>query len=241
MLFRSRQFDAVLQELQSVKAELSQITERQAPSKPLLTKMVEALETRVERARDRLLAFRDKIMECAQDAADRFKDAGVSALDGAIAAMGVKKGLEHLQEGLQNSLSGVNDAIGKVEDVGHELRSVGGHLKNAGRAMTGKETQTVDGGQEGRFQSAVLAPMRGIQKLLSNINNNTLAAIGVVEDLEQSADMARGRQEERAEQRPGKRLEKKPSIRQALQKNQAEIAAKPAPAPNKEQKQEAAL
>lgn len=236
-----RQFDAVLQELQSVKAELSQITERQAPSKPLLTKMVEALETRVERARDRLLAFRDKIMECAQDAADRFKDAGVSALDGAIAAMGVKKGLEHLQEGLQSSLSGVKDAIGKVEDVGHELRSVGGHLKNAGRAMTGKETQTVDGGQEGRFQSAVLAPMRGIQKLLSNINNNTLAAIGVVEDLEQSADMARGRQEERAEQRPGKRLEKKPSIRQALQKNQAEIAAKPAPAPNKEQKQETAL
>lgn len=236
-----RQFDAVLQELQSVKAELSQITERQAPSKPLLTKMVEALETRIERARDRLLAFRDKIMECAQDAADRFKDAGVSALDGAIAAMGVKKGLEHLQEGLQSSLSGVNDAIGKVEDVGHELRSVGGHLKNAGRAMTGKETQTVDGGQEGRFQSAVLAPMRGIQKLLSNINNNTLAAIGVVEDLEQSADMARGRQEERAEQRPGKRLEKKPSIRQALQKNQAEIAAKPAPAPNKEQKQETAL
>ena len=236
-----RQFDAVLQELQSVKAELSQITERQPPSKPLLTKMVEALETRVERARDRLLAFRDKIMECAQDAADRFKDAGVSALDGAIAAMGVKKGLEHLQEGLQNSLSGVNDAIGKVEDVGHELRSVGGHLKNAGRAMTGKETQTVYGGQEGRFQSAVLAPMRGIQKLLSNINNNTLAAIGVVEDLEQSADMARGRQEERAVQRPGKRLEKKSSIRQALQKNQAEIAAKPAPAPNKEQKQEAAL
>ena len=236
-----RQFDAVLQELQSVKAELFQITERQPPSKPLLTKMVEALETRVERARDRLLAFRDKIMECAQDAADRFKDAGVSALDGAIAAMGVKKGLEHLQEGLQNSLSGVNDAIGKVEDVGHELRSVGGHLKNAGRAMTGKETQTVYGGQEGRFQSAVLAPMRGIQKLLSNINNNTLAAIGVVEDLEQSADMARGRQEERAVQRPGKRLEKKSSIRQALQKNQAEIAAKPAPAPNKEQKQEAAL
>ena len=236
-----RQFDAVLQELQSVKAELSQITERQAPSKPLLTKMVEALETRIERARDRLLAFRDKIMECAQDAADRFKDAGVSALDGAIAAMGVKKGLEHLQEGLQSSLSGVKDAIEKVENVGQELRSVGGHLKNAGRAMTGKETQTVDGGQEGRFQSTLLAPMRRIQKLLSNINNNTLAAIGVVEDLEQSADMARGRQEERAAQKPGKRLEKKPSIRQALQKNQAEIATKSVPAPDQVKKQEAAL
>ena len=236
-----RQFDAVLQELQSVKAELARVSERQAPSKPLLSKMVEALETKVEQARERLLAFRNKVMECAQDAADRFKDAGVSALDGAIAAMGVKKGLEHLQEGLQSSLSGVKDAIEKVENVGQELRSVGGHLKNAGRAMTGKETQTVDGGQEGRFQSTLLAPMRRIQKLLSNINNNTLAAIGVVEDLEQSADMARGRQEERAAQKPGKRLEKKPSIRQALQKNQAEIATKSVPAPDQVKKQEAAL
>ena len=224
-----RQFDAVLQELQSVKAELAQVSERQAPAEFFLSKMVEALETRVERARNRLLTFCDRIVECAQDAVDRFKDAGVSALDSAITAMGVKKGLEHLQEGLQNSLSGIRDAIGKAEDVGHELRSVGGHLKNAGRAMTGKDTQTVDGGQEGRFQSAVLAPMRGIQKLLSNINNNTLAAIGVVEDLEQSADM------------PGKRLAKKPSIRQALQKNQTEIAAKPAPAPDKNKGQEAAL
>lgn len=236
-----RQFDAVLQELQSVKAELAQVSERQAPAEFFLSKMVEALETRVERARNRLLTFCDRIVECAQDAVDRFKDAGVSALDSAITAMGVKKGLEHLQEGLQNSLSGIRDAIGKAEDVGHELRSVGGHLKNAGRAMTGKDTQTVDGGQEGRFQSAVLAPMRGIQKLLSNINNNTLAAIGVVEDLEQSADMARNRQEERAADKPGKRLAKKPSIRQALQKNQTEIAAKPAPAPDKNKGQEAAL
>ena len=236
-----RQFDAVLQELQSVKAELAQVSERQAPAEFFLSKMVEALETRVERARNRLLTFCDRIVECAQDAMDRFKDAGVSALDSAITAMGVKKGLEHLQEGLQNSLSGIRDAIGKAEDVGHELRSVGGHLKNAGRAMTGKDTQTVDGGQEGRFQSAVLAPMRGIQKLLSNINNNTLAAIGVVEDLEQSADMARNRQEERAADKPGKRLAKKPSIRQALQKNQTEIAAKPAPAPDKNKGQEAAL
>ena len=211
-----RQFDAVLQELQNVKAELAQVTEQQARSKSPLTKLLEALEAKVGQARERLVSFREKVMECAQDAVDRFKDAGVSALDSA-------------------------DAIGKAEDVGHELRSVGGHLKNAGRAMTGKDTQTVDGGQEGRFQSAVLAPMRGIQKLLSNINNNTLAAIGVVEDLEQSADLARDRQEERAADKPGKRLAKKPSIRQALQKNQAEIAARSAPATDKEKKQEAAL
>ena len=156
-----RQFDAVLQELQSVKAELAQVSERQAPAKFFLSKMVEALETRVERARNRLLTFCDRIVECAQDAVDRFKDAGVSALDSAITAMGVKKGLEHLQEGLQNSLSGIRDAIGKAEDVGHELRSVGGHLKNAGRAMTGKDTQTV--GRRAAFSPLSSPPCVGFK------------------------------------------------------------------------------
>lgn len=236
-----RQFDAVLQELQRVKAELAQVTEQQAPDKPLLTNMLETLEAKVEQARERLSAFRDKILECAHDAVDRFKDAGVSALDNAVAAMRVKKGLEHLQEGLQSSLSGMKEALGKAEEMGTQLRTGFRDIANAGRIVANKELDFDPKTEEGRFQSVVLAPMRGIQKLLSNINNNTLAAIGVVEDLEQSADMARERQAERAAEKPGKRLAKKPSIRQALKNNQAEIAAKSAPVPDQEKKQEAAL
>lgn len=236
-----RQFDAVLQELQRVKAELAQVTEHQAPDKPLLTNMLETLEAKVEQARERLSAFRDKILECAHDTVDRFKDAGVSALDNAVAAMRVKKGLEHLQEGLQSSLSGMKEALGKAEEMGTQLRTGFRDIANAGRIAANKELDFDPKTEEGRFQSVVLAPMRGIQKLLSNINNNALAAIGVVEDLEQSADMARERQAERAAEKPGKRLAKKPSIRQALKNNQAEIAAKSAPVPDQEKKQEAAL
>lgn len=236
-----RQFDAVLQELQRVKAELAQVTEQQAPDKPLLTNMLETLEAKVEQARERLSAFRDKILECAHDAVDRFKDAGVSALDNAVAAMRVKKGLEHLQEGLQSSLSGMKEALGKAEEMGTQLRTGFRDIANAGRIAANKELDFDPKTEEGRFQSVVLAPMRGIQKLLSNINNNTLAAIGVVEDLEQSADMARERQAERAVEKPGKRLARKPSIRQALKNNQAEIVAKSTHAPDREKKQEAAL
>ena len=236
-----RQFDTVLQELQKVKTELAQVTEQQAPAKPFLTKMVETLEARVEQVRERLVSFRDKIMDCAKDAVDRFKDVGVSALDNAVAAMGVKRGLENLQEGLQSSLASMQETLGKAEEMGVQLRRGFRDIANAGRVAANKELDKDPKIEEGRFQSVILAPMRGAQKLLSNINNNTLAAIGAVEDLEQSADMARGRQEERAAEKPGKRLAKKPSIRQALQKNQAEIAAKSAPAPDKEKKQEAVL
>ncbi len=236
-----RQFDAVLQELQEVKAELAQVTERQAPAKKFLSGMVEALKERVEQAKQTLSSFRDRIVKCAKDAVDRFKDAGVSALDNAVAAMGVKKGLEHLQESVQNTVAGMRAAIGKAEEMGRQLRTGFRDIANAGRVAAGKELDLDPKTVEGRFQAVILAPMRAAHKLLSNINNNTLAAIGVVEDLEQSADMARDRREERAAQKPGRRLEKKPSVRQALRRNQAEIAARPAPAPDKEKTQEAAL
>ena len=160
----------------------------------------------------------------------------MSALDNAVAAMSVKKGLEHLQEGLQNSLSSMKDTLGRAEEMGTQLRRGFRNIANAGRIAANKELDLDPKIEEGHFQSVILAPMRGAQKLLSNINNNTLAAIGVVENLEQSADLARERQVERAAQKPGKRLEKKPSVRQMLAEKRTEAAACSTPTPEKEHK-----
>lgn len=217
-----RQFDAVLQELQEVKQQLAQVSEQQAPSKKRLTRMVETLGARVGQAKKGLSGLRDKIVNCARDAVERFKDAGVSALDGAISAMGVKKALGRLQETLQASVAGASAAVARGEQVGRELRSVGSHLKNATRAAAGKEVSQPDVEREGRFQAAVLAPMRGVHKVLTTLNNNTLAAIGAVEHLEQTAETARDR-----------RAERKPSVRKALAEKQSEIAAAAAPAQEK--------
>ncbi|MDE6454666.1 MAG: hypothetical protein K2L38_01860 [Dysosmobacter sp.] len=223
----SRQFDAVFQELQEVKAQLAQ--EKQPAVQKIMQGVVTNLENKVEWARDMLAGLRERITDCARNAAENFKEAGVSALDKAVSAMGVKNRLESLQEHISGVISDTKRSIEKVESIGHELRSVGGHLKNAGRAMTGKETQTVDGGQEGRFQSVVLAPMRATKSLLSNMNNATLAAIGRVENLELSAEAVR---EARAE----RQAEKKPSVRQMLTEKKAEAAARAAPALDKEHK-----
>lgn len=234
------QLDSVLEELQSVKSELAQVTEQQS-TKPFLVKMVETLEGKVEQARDRLVIFQNRIMECTKNAVDRFKDTGVSALDRAIAAMGVKKGLEHLEEGLKNSLVSLADTLAKAEEMGTQLRKGFRNIANAGRIAANKELDRDPKIEEGRFQSAILAPMRTVQRVLGDMRNSTLAAIGGLESLELSAEAAREAQVERAAQKPGKRLEKKPSIRQALQKNQAEIATKSVPAPDQVKKQEAAL
>ena len=234
------QLDSVLEELQSVKSELAQVTEQQS-TKPFLVKMVETLEGKVEQARDRLVIFQNRIMECTKNAVDRFKDTGVSALDRAIAAMGVKKGLEHLEEGLKNSLVSLADTLAKAEEMGTQLRKGFRNIANAGRIAANKELDRDPKIEEGRFQSAIWAPMRTVQRVLGDMRNSTLAAIGGLESLELAAEAAREAQTERAAQKPGKRLEKKPSIRQALQKNQAEIATKSVSAPDQVKKQEAAL
>ena len=234
-----RQFDAVLRELQEVKAQLAQ--EKQPAVKAIMQGAVTNLENKVQWARDSLSALREQIMDNARTALKNFKDAGVSALNSAVAAMGVKRGLENLQEGLQSALTSMQETLGKAEEMGAQLRLGFRDIANAGRVAANKELNLDPKTEEGRFQSVILAPMRGAQKLLSNINNNTLAAIGVVEDLEQTADAARDRQAERAAEKPGKRLAKKPSIRQALKENQDMIATKTAPVPDKEKKQEAAL
>ena len=229
----NRQYEAVLQELQQVRQQLDQVQE---PSvKYVMQSAAAKLEHKAHQIKETLDNLWEKIAGCAAAAVENFKEAGVSALDKAVSAIGAKNVLESLQEKISGMIADTKQNIEKVENIGHELRSVGGHLKNAGRAMIGKETQTVDGGQEGRFQSVVLAPMRATKKLLSSMNNATLAAIGGVENLELSAEAAR---EARAE----RQAEQKPSIRQALAEKKAEAAARPAPVPEKDHKPpEAAL
>ena len=223
----NRQYEAVLQELQQVRQQLDQVQE---PSvKYVMQGAVAKLEHKAHQIKETLDNLWEKIAGCAAAAVENFKEAGVSALDKAVSAIGAKNVLESLQEKISGMIADTKQNIENVENIGHELRSVGGHLKNAGRAMTGKETQTVDGGQEGRFQSVILAPMRATKSLLSNMNNATLAAIGRVEHLELSAEAAR---EARAE----RQAEKKSSIRQALSDKKAEAAARSAPVPEKEHK-----
>ncbi|NCE65078.1 hypothetical protein D1159_10955 [Pseudoflavonifractor sp. 524-17] len=220
----TRQFDAVFQELQEVKAQLAQ--EKQPAVQKLMQGVAANLEHKVEWARDMLAGLREKIANCARNAVETFKEAGVPALDKAVAAMNVKHKLECLREHISGIITDIRQHIAEVEDAGRELRSAAGHWKNAGRALTGRETQVADGGQEGRVQSAVLAPMRTAQTLLSSMNNAALAAIGGVEHLERTAQAVRA----------ARQAEERPSIRRALAEHKAELAAQSAPAPEQGRK-----
>lgn len=221
----TRQIDALSLELQAVRQQMDR--EKEPSVKYVMHSAAANLEHRLEKLRSTLDDLWEKIAGCAATAVENFKTAGVSALDKAVSAIGAKKHLESVQEQISGMMDLNKWHMEKAERLGHNLRSAGGHLKNVGRALTGKAARTVDGGREGRLQSAVLAPLRTANKLLSHMNNATLAAIGNVERLEQAAETAKQR---------------KPSIRQALAERQAEAAAQPAPVLDREKKsQEAAL
>ena len=182
-----RQYNAVLQELQEVKQQLALMNERPSPAKKALTTILDKLEGRLESLHERIDAIKERITSVAQDAVENFKYAGVSALDKAVAALHFKPALENIQTGLQKCVAEASAALERGEMVGAELRSANSHIKNALYAAVGKKPPSRLR-EAGRFQAAVLAPIRGIRNLLSRMNNNTLGAIGAVERLEQSAE-----------------------------------------------------
>lgn len=191
-----RQLDVALRELAQVREELAKMQE--CPEKGVLTHGMEVAGKQASTMQGRLSEMKKWVISSAREAVESVKKSGIKALDKLVSVVGIRKGLEEMHRDLAGSIQEVSKSIERVETVGRELRSVGGHLKNAGRAAIGREQQEVDGGTEGRFQAAILAPMRREKSILDRINNLVLAALGSVERLEREAGKAR---EEKREDR----------------------------------------
>ena len=252
------QMESMMEQLKAATHELAQAKEQlakmqESPEKGFVSRAVDAVEKRLCAMQEGIMGLKDRIIEGAKKAVAGVKQTGVKALDKAISAMGIKETLGSMQENLSGSMMDIKQSIEKVETMGKELRSVGGHLKNIGRTAAGKELLAVDGGTEGRFQAAVLAPLRAERNILSRLNNLTLAAIGSVERLEQAAGKEQTKARDGAEGKgtqkgtvdleelepPPDKTEKakgKPSVLKDLKEKKDQTAAYAAPMPGKERK-----
>jgi len=225
-----RQYDAVLRELQEVRKQLDQTVTRPSPAKAVFQNALSAVEQRMDAAREQLEAVRDAIGAWAKDTVENVQLMGVTALDKAMSALHIKPALEAAQRGLQQSVASTRNAIERGEAVGAELRTANRHIRSAIYTLFGRKPPSRLSGDAGRFQTAVLAPLRGIHKTLSGMNNNALGMIGLVERLEQAAERNREC-----------RAEKKPSIRTEMKSLQAEIAARDAAKQQEKQPKEAVI
>mgnify|MGYP003251088369 CR=1 FL=1 len=180
-----RQCDAILEELRQVKDQLSKLENKQHPVAAAFAKTEQKIEAGVERVREQLQNIRQTIEDKARSMVEGFHKAGVSALRKTSELLGVRKLLCGIQENLGHAAGGAKRAVERLEAMGGELRTASGHLHNAGRAAAGRETQQVEQRPEGRFQSAVLFPMRGVRKTLSKMQVATATAMYNVASFEQ--------------------------------------------------------
>lgn len=273
----SLMLNKALQELKEVRTQLG--GQKESGIKQAVTKAVEAVEGRISALRMAVSDMKERIVKEAREAVEGFKHGGTRALDMTVSLLGIKKGLKAMKNDLESSLQDVQKSIQKVEKVGHELRSVGGHIRNAAYAIIGKEPPPPADRGEGRFQAAILAPLRRERDTLGKLLGLVDSAIRKLEKLEQAArrptaekqresagaekqqpekQRQDGRQQENGrtrqdgqekrqdgtkenrqngaqrENRQRENAAQKPSVLKELRENQAKAAARPVPAPGKE-------
>lgn len=241
-----------LRELREVRTQLG--GQKESGIKQAVTKAVEAVEGRISAMRMAVSDMKERIVKGAREAVEGFKHGGTRALDMTVSLLGIKKGLKAMKNDLESSLQDVRKSIQTVEKVGHEMRSVGGHIRNAAYAIVGKETLPAADRGEGRFQAAILAPLKRERDTLGKLLGLVDSVIRKLEKLEQAArrptaekqresagaekrqDGTKGNRQNggQRENRQRENAAQKPSVLKELRENQAKAAARPAPAPGKE-------
>lgn len=219
-----QQYSSVLAELQELRKQLDQTqVPEQASMKDQVLDALQAVQEKLEQARNQLATVKDKIISWTKNTLEDVKRLGITALDTAISTLGVQTMLKSMEDKTFDSMQDIQASIRKVETIGEELRSAGAHLKNAGHTAIGRETQQVDDGQVGRFETAVLSPMRAIHSVLADMNRIIYSAEDAVDELKEAAEQCRGKHE-------------KPSVRQQLEQKKVENAAISTPKPGKKLK-----
>lgn len=267
----SQLLDKALRELQEVRTQLG--GQKESGVKQAVTKAAEAVEGRINAMRRAVSDMKERIAKGAREAVEGFKHGGARALDMTVSLLGIRKGLAVVKNDLESSLQDVQKSIQTVEKVGHEMRSVGRHIRNAAHVITGKEPLPAADRGEGRFQAAILAPLKRERDTLGRLIGLVDSALQKLEKLEQAArhpmaekqqeqqpekqrqaggqqENGRTRQKEQEKRQDGTREERqnggrgedrqgeiaagKPSVLRELRENQTKAAARPAPAPVKE-------
>lgn len=219
-----QQYSSVLAELQELRKQLDQTqVPEQASMKDQVLDALQAVQEKLEQARNQLATVKDKIISWTKNTLEDVKRLGITALDTAISTLGVQTMLKSMEDKTFDSMQDIQASIRKVETIGEELRSAGAHLKNAGHTAIGRETQQVDDGQVGRFETAVLSPMRAIHSVLADMNRIIYSAEDAVDELKEAAEQYRGKHE-------------KPSVRQQLEQKKVENATISTPKPGKKLK-----
>ena len=237
-------FFSVLEELDTVKAQLAQV--QQIPQtkevRHTLSDLIQNLQGQANHLQEQIHGMKTRLNEKAAQLVQNFKDQGVTALNHVCEFLGVKENLTQMRESLLQSAKEMQGSMDKIDQVAGELRAATTHVKNVGRAIVGKEAQEVAQPKEGGFFYQMKRPYRAMQDFCLKNAGKIEKDIHKIENLEQRVEkIADGKKAASVEKLPDK--QEKSSIMEKLQSMKEKQAGQQKTAPMVEtaKKQEAAL
>ena len=213
-----RQNQTLERELHAMKAELEELKARKSPLAKAMEAAVNAAQKCADDVKEQLSGVREAVISWAKDTVENTKLRGVSALDESVTALHIRHMLQNAQSGIQGALESVRAAVDRGEEMGFQLREAGRALGNAVKTAQGKAENRTPAVREGKFQKTVLAPSRTVKNVLNSMNETALNGVNALEKLERAGRVSRDRL-----------AEKKPSVRQELERNKTRTAAFSAP------------
>ncbi|MCM1126640.1 MAG: hypothetical protein NC429_09220 [Lachnospiraceae bacterium] len=140
------QLSMMVDELQGVREQLSQLQENQPKSvKENLMDKVAHLQEKITDLSERLLAVKDHLMETASQAVSAFKEKGKAEMCKVLqkGISGVKSALSDYRERLVDVMTDYEKTANQIDSIGDELKQIGNSVSNVGRLLSGKGAKEV--------------------------------------------------------------------------------------------------
>lgn len=214
-----KQYTEVLDELKTVKGQLSNIQEKGIKTSAM--NGVLKLQEKVTEAKNQLEHIKSDISNSVKQSLSLIKQHGISALNKTVDFIRLKKVLTNMRGNLNASISQTQKHVDKINAIGSEIHALSEHTNNLGRVLTGKETKELTQRNADKGTLAIVAKLlKRSKSMLEGMKQNVTHAIKMVDRLEQAASKSK---------------EKKPSIRTELKEKSQKEPTKKAPVVTKKQ------
>lgn len=229
------QLAAMVDELQGVREQLSQMQENQPKSvKENLMDKAAHLQEKVTSLSERLTAVRNRLVETAAQAVNAFKEKGKTEMCKLLqkGISGMKSMLSGYRERLVDVMTDCEKTANQIDSIGDELKQIGNSVSNVGRLLAGKGTKEVSDEKPGvGLTRAVNTP---VKKAVENLRKKIDGADQAFEKLDRlSARLDAGKEAEK-----GGRVSVKDKLSQMKEKAGQQ---KKAPEPDKVKSKEECL
>lgn len=194
------QLSAMVDELQGVREQLSQMQENQPKSvKENLMDKAAHLQEKVTSLSERLTAVTNRLVETAAQAVSAFKEKGKAEMCKVFqkGISGVKSMLSDYRERLVDVMTDFEKTANQIDSIGDELKQIGNSVSNVGRLLAGKGTKEVSDEKPGvGLTRAVNTP---VKKAVVNLRKKIEGTDQAFEKLDRlSARLDAGKEAEKA-------------------------------------------